>query len=132
MNPSSVIPRYLVPFDPKHLTHQFTDVLVIGGGLAGLRAVLEIDPSLSGILVTKDSLVQSNSTYAQGGIASVSNPEDRFEFHVQDTMAAGGDLCDRKTVEDVIQQAPQRIQELIDWGTRFDQDQGSLKLGREG
>jgi L-aspartate oxidase len=132
MNPSSAIPRYLVPFDPKHLTHQFTDVLVIGGGLAGLRAVLEIDPSLSGILVTKDSLSQSNSSYAQGGIASVSNPEDRFEFHVQDTLAAGGELCDRKTVEEVIHQAPHRIQELIDWGTRFDQDRGALKLGREG
>ena len=72
MNSSSAIPRYLVPFDPKRLTHQFTDVLVIGGGLAGLRAMLEIDASLSGVLVTKDSLSQSNSSYAQGGIASVS------------------------------------------------------------
>ena len=132
MNSSSAIPRYLVPFDPKRLTHQFTDVLVIGGGLAGLRAMLEIDASLSGVLVTKDSLSQSNSSYAQGGIASVSKPEDRFEFHVQDTMLAGGELCNLETVQNVIEQAPNRIQELIAWGTRFDEDAGNLKLGREG
>ena len=83
------IPRYLVPIDPKRMGHFFTDVLIIGGGLAGLRASQEIDPNLRTILLTKDKLEESNSAYAQGGIASVWDPEDRFDNHVQDTLVAG-------------------------------------------
>ena len=132
MRTRTQVPRYLTSINPKQLTHQFTDVLVIGGGLAGLRAALEIPDELQALVVTKDSLTQSNSSYAQGGIASVLGPEDSFEFHVQDTLDAGGALCDRKTVESVIQQAPGRIQELIRWGTQFDKDDGELILGREG
>ncbi len=128
----STFPRFLVPFSPKSLPHQFTDVLIIGGGLAGLRAAMEVDPRLSVLLVTKDSLDQSNSSYAQGGIAGVLGPEDRFEFHVHDTLEAGGSLCDRGTVESVIQEAPERIRELMEWGARFDTSAGSLSLGREG
>ena len=79
--------RYLVPFHPKRVPHHFTDVLIIGGGLAGLRAALAVDPRLSVLVVTKDSLLQSNSNYAQGGIAGVLDPEDRFENHVADTLA---------------------------------------------
>ena len=88
-------PRYLVPFHPKRVPHHFTDVLIIGGGLAGLRAALAADPRLSVLVITKDSLRQSNSNYAQGGIAGVLDPEDRFENHIADTLRAGGDLCDR-------------------------------------
>ena len=65
------IPRYLVAFHPKHESHHFADVLIIGGGLAGLRAANAIDQDLSVLVITKDSLVQSNSSYAQGGIAGV-------------------------------------------------------------
>lgn len=125
-------PRYLVPFHPKQVPHSFTDVLVIGGGLAGLRAANAIDPRLSVLVVTKDALLQSNSNFAQGGIAGVLDPEDRFEEHVADTLAAGGDLCDKEVVEMVVREAPRRINELIEWGTRFDEEEGSLSLGREG
>ena len=125
-------PRYLVPFHPKTVSHRFTDVLIIGGGLAGLRAAMEIDPKLRVLVVTKDKLQQSNSTYAQGGIAGVLDSSDRFEWHVQDTLNAGGSLCQRKIVEMVVEQAPQRIQELIEFGTQFDRDQDKLTLGREG
>ena len=129
---SDILPRYLVPFQPKELTHRFTDVLIIGGGLAGLRAANAVDSKNNVILVTKDHLEQSNSHFAQGGIASVTHPDDRFENHVEDTLTAGGKLCDPEIVEMVIREAPSRIAELIQWGTQFDQDAGDLQLGREG
>jgi len=125
-------PRYLVPFRPKHLSHIFTDVLIIGGGLAGLRAANAVDVGLAVLVVTKDSLEQSNSNYAQGGIAGVLDPEDRFEDHVADTLTAGGELCDAAVVEMVVQEGPERIRELIEWGTQFDSESGHLLLGREG
>ena len=125
-------PRYLVPFHPKRVPHSFTDVLIIGGGLAGLRAANAVDPSLSVLVITKESLRQSNSQYAQGGIAGVIDPEDRFEDHITDTLIAGGNLCDRKIVEMVVREAPARIQELTAWGTNFDLEAGELALGREG
>jgi L-aspartate oxidase len=125
-------PRYLVPFHPRELPHFFTDVLVVGGGLAGLRAANAIDPQLSALVVTKDAIQQSNSSYAQGGIAGVMDPDDRFEEHVHDTLVAGGTLCDADVVEMVIREAPERIQELIDWGTHFDELAGHITLGREG
>lgn len=124
--------RYLTHLDPKRCGHFFTDVLIIGGGLAGLRAAHEIDPDLRTLILTKDKLEESNSTYAQGGIASVWDPEDRFDNHVQDTLIAGGDLCEPQVVETVVREAPDRVAELINWGTRFDQHDGQIVLGREG
>ncbi len=129
---SQLSPRYLAPIEPKRCGHFFTDVLIIGGGLAGLRAAHEVDPSQRTIILTKDKLEESNSAYAQGGIASVWDPEDRFDNHVQDTLVAGGDLCDPQVVELVVREAPDRVAELIKWGTRFDQHEGQLVLGREG
>lgn len=124
--------RYLIDINPKRMTHFFTDVLIIGGGLAGLRAANEIPSSVSALVVTKDKLAESNSQYAQGGIATVWDPEDRFEDHVQDTLTAGGALCDRSVVEMVVHEAPRRVEELIRWGTRFDSHNGEILLGREG
>lgn len=129
---TTLTPQYLAPFHPKRVPHFFTDVLVIGGGLAGLRAALAVDPQLSVLVINKSSLQQSNSVYAQGGIAGVMAPEDRFENHIRDTMIAGGSLCDQEVVERVIRDAPRRINELIQWGTRFDRDGERLHLGREG
>jgi L-aspartate oxidase len=127
-----LVPRYLVPFHPKRVPHTFTDVLIVGGGLAGLRAAIAIDAKLSTLVVTKDNIRQSNSQYAQGGIASVMDPEDRFEDHIADTLKAGGDLCDQKVVEMVVRESPERVRELIEWGTRFDLEEGEIALGREG
>ncbi len=76
-------PRYLVPFDPKRVPHYFTDVLIIGSGLAGLRAAIDIDPRLSALIVTKNQSQESNSAYAQGGIAGVLDPLDDFASHVR-------------------------------------------------
>ncbi len=125
-------PRYLLPIDTRRSLHRFTDVLVIGGGLAGLRAANAVESNRSVLVVTKDKLRESNSNYAQGGIAGVVDPDDRFEDHVIDTLHAGGNLCDISTVDMVIREGPRRIEELIRWGTRFDEADGELSLGREG
>ena len=130
MNAESDGPRYLVPFGPKRVPHWCTDVLVLGGGLAGLRAALAVDPNCSVLVVNKDDLKDSSSQWAQGGIAGVIDPEDRFANHVADTLTAGGELCDPAVVDGVVREAPQRIDELIDWGTQFDLRDGELALGR--
>src|SRR5688572_22122364 len=124
--------RYLVSFDSRSTFHRFTDVLVIGAGIAGLRAALEVPPDLAVLVVTKDRVTESNSSYAQGGIAGVLSPEDAFENHVEDTLTAGAGLCDRQIVELVVREAPQQIADLIRIGTKFDQEDGHLALTREG
>ena len=130
---TSPIPRrHLVGFDPRELPHHFTDVLVIGGGIAGFRAALGIPDRYRVLVVTKDEVRESNSHYAQGGIAGVLDPEDRFDNHIADTLAAGKGLCNSDVVEMVVREAPVRIGELIDWGTHFDEVDGHVALGREG
>jgi L-aspartate oxidase len=124
--------RYLVPFGPKQTPHFFTDILVIGAGIAGLRAALTVPEDLQVLVVTKDSVQQSSSSYAQGGIAGVMSPEDRFENHIEDTLIAGAGLCDREIVALVVREAPQQINDLIRWGTHFDEEDGRLALTREG
>ncbi|NBS92074.1 FAD-dependent oxidoreductase, partial [bacterium] len=124
--------RYLVRFHPKHTPHVFTDILVIGGGIAGLRSALSVPDDLRTLVVTKDKIAQSNSSYAQGGIAGVLSPEDRFENHVEDTIVAGAGLCDRSIVEMVIREAPGQINNLVSMGTKFDLDEGHIALGKEG
>jgi L-aspartate oxidase len=124
--------RYLIQFGPKQTPHLFTDILVIGAGIAGLRAALEAPVSLDVLVVTKDSVQQSNSSYAQGGIAGVLSPEDHFENHIEDTLTAGAGLCDKEVVEMVVREAPDQINDLIRWGTKFDLEDGRLALTREG
>ena len=124
--------RYLLGFDPQDLPHHFTDVLVIGGGLAGLRVALGVAEPNRVLVVTKDEVRESNSAYAQGGIAGVLDPEDHFEDHIADTLAAGKGLCDPEVVELVVREAPRRIAELIEWGTHFDEVNGQVALTREG
>ena len=124
--------RYLVSFDARNTFHRFTDVLVIGAGIAGLRAALEVPPDLNVLVVTKDRITESNSSYAQGGIAGVLSPEDRFENHVDDTLVAGDGLCDREVVDLVVREAPAEIEQLVKWGTKFDEENGHLALTREG
>lgn len=123
---------YLVSFTPKRTPHLFTDVLIIGGGIAGLRAALAVPPELDVLVLTKDKIQQSNSSYAQGGIATVLSTEDRFENHIEDTLIAGAGLCDRAVVEMVVREAPPQIQDLVNWGTQFDLEDGQLALTREG
>jgi|LSQX01.1.fsa_nt_gb L-aspartate oxidase len=128
----SALQRYLAAFKSKQVPHFFTDVLVIGSGAAGLRTALGVDQNLSVLVVTKDALPISNSECAQGGVAAVLGEDDRFEDHVNDTLIAGGVLCVPEIVRHVVQEAPRRIVELIEWGARFDQNGSRLALTREG
>jgi L-aspartate oxidase len=132
LSPLTLPRRYLIGFDPRDLPHHFTDVLVIGGGLAGLRASLGIAEPGRVLVVTKDEVRESNSNYAQGGIAGVLDPEDHFEDHIADTLEAGKGLCDPEVVAEVVREAPARIAELIEWGTHFDEVDGQVALTREG
>jgi L-aspartate oxidase len=112
------------------------DYLVIGSGIAGLSFALEVAPHGRVAIVTKDRSAESNSWYAQGGVATVISPEDSFESHTADTIAAGAGLCHRDVVEMVVREGPERIRELIALGTRFDThrtgDNVEYDLGREG
>ena len=114
-----------------------TDYLIIGSGVAGLTFAIKIAtkfPNKKITIVTKSSEDESNTKYAQGGIAIVQNKlEDNFEKHIDDTLVCGDGLCDKDIVSMVITDGPKRLKELIDWGTRFDQnEEGTLDLGREG
>lgn len=110
-----------------------TDFLVIGSGVAGLSFALKAADQGSVLVITKENKEESNTKYAQGGIAAVVSNLDTFESHVADTLDAGDGLCNEAVVRMVVEQGPIRVQELIDFGARFDRDQdGQLDLGREG
>src|SRR5256885_12011894 len=118
--------RYLIPFRAAHLPQQFTDILVIGGGFAGLRAAIAAaEGGADVLLLTKDAIAESNPWYAQGGIAAVLQPLDSYESHVKDTEVAGAGLCDHKAVEMVIREGPHRVLELLSWGAHFDKQSGN-------
>jgi len=109
------------------------DFLVIGSGIAGLSYALKVAHHGSVAIVTKDGLEESNTRYAQGGIASVMYPPDDYDQHVRDTMESGDGLCEREVVEMVVSEAPSQIRKLIDWGVEFDKrNDGRYDLGREG
>ena len=115
------------------------DYLVLGSGLAGLSFALKVAPLGRVAIVTKKDRAESNTNYAQGGIASVTSKEDSFELHVRDTLTAGAGLCKENVVRTIVEDGPARIAELIELGMKFserdapDEDGGKeLDLGREG
>jgi L-aspartate oxidase len=128
--------RYLVPFKAARLPQQFADVLVIGGGVAGLRsAIAAAQEGADVLLLTKDTVEQSNTWYAQGGIAAVLQPMDSIESHVQDTLVCGVGLCDHEAVKITVEEGPKRVLELLSWGAHFDKKLGNpydLSFGLEG
>ena len=110
-----------------------TDFLVIGSGIAGLSFALKVADYGNVILISKTTIDESNTKYAQGGIAAVTYEPDNFEKHVKDTLIAGAGLCNKEIVEMVVSEAPAQIKQLIDWGVNFDQNEkGKYDLGKEG
>ena len=109
---------------------------MIGAGVAGMRAAIELAQAGSVLVIAKDSLRESSSEYAQGGIAAALNDDDRVELHEQDTIYAGDGLCNVEAVHALVEEAPAAIQELIEWGAEFDREPGGkgskLVFAREG
>ena len=108
------------------------DFLVIGAGVAGLRAAIELAPAGRVLVLSKDTLRESASEYAQGGIAAALSDDDEVDFHEQDTIKAGDGLCDRDAVRALVTEGPPAIEQLIEWGAQFDREEGELLFGREG
>ena len=108
------------------------DTLVIGSGLAGLTAAYHAAKYGSVAIITKSQLDISNSYYAQGGIAAVTDPEDTLESHMNDTFVAGRELCDRDAVEILVSEGQKCVHELIELGMSFDKENGNFVLGLEG
>jgi L-aspartate oxidase len=109
-----------------------TDFLVIGAGVAGLRAAIELAPAGRVLVLVKREVADSNTQLAQGGIAAALSDEDEISLHLQDTLNAGDGLCNPEAARVLVEDAPGRIEELIAWGTQFDRDGTKLTFGREG
>ncbi|GAB7087979.1 L-aspartate oxidase [Marinifilum fragile] len=114
------------------MLHKQFDFLVIGSGLAGLYSAFEASQYGSVAIVTKSKIDVSNSYYAQGGIAAVTNSDDYPQLHLQDTLTAGRGLCDYTPVDILVNEGPERIKDLIDLGMQFDTEDGELSLALEG
>lgn len=112
-----------------------TDFLVLGSGIAGLSFAIKASQIGTVAVVTKTNLEESNTNYAQGGIAAVFDPLDSFEYHIQDTLICGAGLSDPEVVRFVVEEGPARIQDLIEWGVEFSRAQGggtAFDLAQEG
>src|SRR5213080_1481301 len=115
------------------------DFLVLGSGIAGLCYALKVAPHGRVAIVTKKNRAESNTNYAQGGIAAVTSKEDSVELHVRDTLEAGAGLCKEAVVRTIVQEGPARIAELIELGMHFSEREiprshgaRELDLGKEG
>jgi len=108
------------------------DFLVVGGGIAGLSAAIRLAGVGRVLLVSKEKLSESNTAYAQGGIAVAMGGDEDVALHLEDTMAAGDGLVNREAAAILVEQGPQRVEELLAWGTAFDREHGELMRTREG
>src|ERR1700688_3374202 len=109
-----------------------SDFLVVGAGVAGLRAALDLAAAASVTVLAKREVTDSNTEWAQGGIAAALSDEDEISLHLQDTLMAGDGLCNPDAAKVLVEDAPERIEELIRWGTEFDREGTKLTFGREG
>jgi L-aspartate oxidase len=127
-----MIPRYLTGTDLERIPQVSYDVIIIGSGVAGLYTAIHLADAKKVLMITKKAVLESNTRYAQGGIAAVISDEDSPEFHLQDTLVAGAGLCDTPAVDVLVHEGPEGVRELIRMGTQFDWENGELALTREG
>lgn len=125
-------PRYLLNFDLPDLPGISCDYLVIGSGIAGLYTAIKASQHGTVILLTKKKLQDSNTEHAQGGIAAAIDVSDSPELHFKDTVKAGAGLCNLDAVDILVNEGPDRVHELLQWGANFDKVGGELSLTREG
>jgi len=124
--------QYLIDLDLRRLPSFSPDVVVIGSGIAAISAALVAAEDASVLLVTKSELKESNTYYAQGGVAVSLDPSDDPEAHLRDTLIAGAGLCDEASVRKLVTEGPARVKELIAWGTPFDRENGAIAFTLEG
>jgi L-aspartate oxidase len=124
--------RYLTQFDTLEVPQRITEVLVIGSGIAGLRAADEASKSAKVLVLAKGALGETATRYAQGGVAIAADADDSVESHVADTIATGKGLCDKEAVETIISEGPAALRDLMDWGFFFDTANGKYDFGKEG
>ncbi len=127
-----MIPRYLLNFDLSQMETEYCDYLIIGGGVAGLFAALKAASWGKVILLAKSTLEECNTSYAQGGIASVVKEDDSPSVHYEDTMEAGVGICNPDAVKVLVEEGVSRVRELIEIGVSFDRENSNYSLGREG
>jgi L-aspartate oxidase len=127
-----MIPRYLVDFSLTDMPRLNTDVIIIGGGIAGLFTAIKASETQKVIMITKKSLMESNTRYAQGGIAAVISDDDSPAYHRQDTLIAGAGLCSVSAVDVLVHEGPEGVRDLIRMGTQFDLENGEFALTKEG
>src|SRR5881296_3936911 len=113
------------------MQHDF-DFLVIGSGIAGLTFAIKLAKVGSVAVVTKKQRAESNTNYAQGGIAAVMAKDDSFELHVRDTLIAGAGLCKEDVVRTIVSEGPALVRELVELGVKFSAGEAGFDLGREG
>ncbi len=125
--------RHLIPFRSQLLPHIFTDTLVIGSGVAGLRAAIEAAQHGDVVALAKEAIDHSNSSWAQGGIAAAIDANDSPQSHFDDTLRAGAGLCEARAVRTLVEEGPAEIEQLLAWGMRVDRNAaGQPQLGLEG
>jgi L-aspartate oxidase len=125
--------RLLIPFRSSLLPQIFTDAVVVGSGVAGLRAAIGLGDRMDVILLAKEALDLSNTSWAQGGIAAAIDPADTVESHVTDTLEAGAGLCEPQAVRVLVEQGTEEVRRLLSWGMRVDRREGGEPaLGLEG
>src|SRR5499425_3603007 len=108
-----------------------TDFVVIGAGVAGLRAAIELAPAGRVLVLAKREVTESNTQYAQGGIAAALSDDDEVSLHLGDTLRAGDGLCNEEAARVLVEEGPARIEELIEWGTEFDRAGTKIAFTRE-
>ena len=127
-----MIEQFLIEVDLRKIPSLAPDVLIVGSGIAAISAAIIAAESASVAIVTKSELKESNTYYAQGGVAAALDPADDPEGHLRDTLIAGAGLCDEDAVRKLVTEGPERVRQLIEWGTPFDRENGKIAFTLEG